>query len=101
MQMSYSLTLTQTQKLIMTPELCQAIKILQLSTIELSQYIEKELLENPLLDLSEDATKIDENTEKLHSEEKDREVDWDEYFQNLRILATQECPKKKKEDEIN
>lgn len=101
MQMSYSLTLTQTQKLIMTPELCQAIKILQLSTIELSQYIEKELLENPLLDLSEDATKIDENTEKLHSEEKDREVDWDEYFQNCTDFSYSRMPKEKKEDEIN
>ena len=41
MQMNFNLTLSQTQKLVMTPELRQAITILQLSTLELGQYIEK------------------------------------------------------------
>ena len=57
MQMNFNLTLSQTQKLVMTPELRQAINILQLSTIELTQYIEKELLENPLLDIKDETFK--------------------------------------------
>ncbi|MGI6485949.1 MAG: RNA polymerase factor sigma-54 [Tepidanaerobacteraceae bacterium] len=103
MQMSYSLTLSQTQKLIMTPELRQAIKILQLSTLELNQYIERELLENPLLDLSEEQTKADENFERLCKEkkEKEREVDWEEYFQNCADFGYSRMPREKKEDDFN
>jgi RNA polymerase sigma-54 factor len=41
------LHLKQTQKLIMTPQLQQAIKMLQLSNIDLSERIEKEIAENP------------------------------------------------------
>jgi RNA polymerase sigma-54 factor len=101
MQTSYSLTLTQTQKLKMTPELCLAIKILQLSTMELSQYVEKELLENPMLDLCEDPTKTGENIVKPCSDGKEREIDWDEYFQNCSDFGYSRMPKEKKEDEIN
>ncbi|MGO9174156.1 MAG: RNA polymerase factor sigma-54 [Rhodomicrobium sp.] len=39
----------QTQKLVITPQLRQAIKLLQLSAIELQSYIENEIRENPLL----------------------------------------------------
>lgn len=77
-QMGYSLTLTQTQKLIMTPELQQAITILQLSALELDQYIEKEFLENPLLDIHEDAS----DSKEVSDESEPDEIDWDEYFQN-------------------
>ncbi len=40
----------QTQSLVMTPQLLQAIKLLQLSTVELSSYVEAELERNPLLE---------------------------------------------------
>ena len=39
----------QTQKLVITPQLRQAIKLLQFSAIELQSYIENEIRENPLL----------------------------------------------------
>ncbi len=39
----------QTQKLVITPQLRQAIKLLQLSALELQSYIENEIRENPLL----------------------------------------------------
>ena len=54
MKLGYHLNITQTQKLIMTPELRQAINILQLTTLELNNFIEKQLLENPLLDTSDE-----------------------------------------------
>lgn len=49
-----NLILNQTQKLIMTPELKQALNILQLNVLELSQYIEEQLEINPILEASED-----------------------------------------------
>jgi RNA polymerase sigma-54 factor len=44
------LELRQSQSLVMTPQLLQAIKLLQLSSLELSDYVEEELERNPLLE---------------------------------------------------
>lgn len=48
------------QQLVVTPQLQQAIKLLQLSRIELQNLVQKELLENPVLEEKED----DATTEK-------------------------------------
>ncbi|SHE82038.1 RNA polymerase, sigma 54 subunit, RpoN/SigL [Thermoanaerobacter uzonensis DSM 18761] len=53
MRMEFDLKLQQTQKLIMTPELKQAIEILQLNSLELNTLIEQELETNPLLEKEE------------------------------------------------
>ncbi|MBE3592901.1 MAG: RNA polymerase factor sigma-54 [Thermoanaerobacter sp.] len=53
MRMEFELKLQQTQKLIMTPELKQAIEILQLNSLELNTLIEQELETNPLLEKEE------------------------------------------------
>ncbi|MBR6472369.1 MAG: RNA polymerase factor sigma-54, partial [Firmicutes bacterium] len=45
------MTIEQTQKLTMTPELIQAIQILQFNSQELEEFVSKELIENPLLEL--------------------------------------------------
>ncbi len=50
MWLGYGLQMQQTQKLIMTPELRQAIAVLQLPVTELRDFIEQELLENPCLE---------------------------------------------------
>ena len=50
MAMEARLALRQTQRLVMTPMLQQAIHLLQLSTIELQDLLQKELEENPLLE---------------------------------------------------
>ena len=44
------LDLRQSQSLVMTPQLQQAIKLLQLTNLELSAYVEQELEQNPLLE---------------------------------------------------
>ncbi|HJT05671.1 MAG TPA: hypothetical protein VJ747_02020, partial [Stellaceae bacterium] len=49
MALSQRLDLRQTQALVMTPQLQQAIKLLQLSNLELSAFIESEIEQNPLL----------------------------------------------------
>jgi RNA polymerase sigma-54 factor len=47
------LDLRQSQNLVMTPQLQQAIKLLQLSNIELAEVVEEELANNPLLEKAE------------------------------------------------
>ena len=47
------LEMRQGQSLVMTPQLQQAIKLLQLSNIELSAFVEEELERNPLLERDE------------------------------------------------
>src|SRR5690242_7818533 len=44
------LDLRQTQTLVMTPQLRQAIKLLQYSNVEVASFIEEELQRNPLLE---------------------------------------------------
>src|SRR3546814_9562038 len=44
------LELRQRQSLVMTPQLQQAIKLLQLSNLELAAEVDRELEQNPLLD---------------------------------------------------
>lgn len=50
MRLGFDLQMQQTQRLIMTPELRQAIAVLQLPVAELSEFIQEELLENPCLE---------------------------------------------------
>jgi len=47
------LDLRQGQALVMTPQLQQSIKLLQLSNLELSSYVDQEVEQNPLLDRDE------------------------------------------------
>jgi RNA polymerase sigma-54 factor len=54
MAMTPRLDQRQSQTLVMTPQLQQAIKLLQLSNLELAEYIERELEKNPMLDVDED-----------------------------------------------
>ncbi|MGI6257533.1 MAG: RNA polymerase factor sigma-54 [Anaerovoracaceae bacterium] len=53
MKLGYDLTIEQTQKLVMTPELIQAIQILQFNAQELDTYVEEQLLNNPVLETAE------------------------------------------------
>ncbi|MGH9458762.1 MAG: RNA polymerase factor sigma-54, partial [Thermoanaerobaculia bacterium] len=103
MGLEQKLHLRLSQKLIMTPSLQQAIKLLQLSKLELQEVLNQELLENPLLDEvqeQEEQQKAEEeqNTEdkaaeqkaeeakkeETKSEDKDSfdEIDYDAYFQD-------------------
>src|SRR5258707_2310381 len=50
---SQRLELRQAQTLVMTPQLQQAIKMLQLSNLELTQFVDAEIQQNPLLERRE------------------------------------------------
>lgn len=92
--LNFGLRLEQSQKLIMTPELRQAIKILQLSSLELTDYLQEAIIENPLIDVKEDSS--------ILQEKKANEIDWESYFQanaeNRSRLKSQSEDKGEKND---
>ncbi len=77
MKLGYDLNLEQVQKLVMTPELRQAIELLQFTSLELNEYLEQQMEENPLLELN-NAVEEHENIED-YTKEKD-EIDWKEFL---------------------
>lgn len=79
MKMGFELNLTQTQKLIMTPELRQAIQILQFNNVELTEYIEKQLEVNPFLESIDKNTEVvskEDNHVEINKSDKKDEIDW-------------------------
>ena len=54
MALSAKLALRQSQAMVLTPQLLQAIKLLQMPNLELTQFIENELASNPLLERAEE-----------------------------------------------
>jgi RNA polymerase sigma-54 factor len=58
--MKQGLSLRVSQHLALTPQLQQSIRLLQLSTLELSQEVEQMLDENPFLEITEDAASREE-----------------------------------------
>src|SRR5215470_5454862 len=92
MDMKPSLNLTLRPALIMTPRLQQALKLLQVPTLELQQILKQEVMQNPLLeevdDLTEneDLAKEDSPEEAANQESEDPAeedpIDWSEYMQD-------------------
>ena len=92
MEMKHSLSLQQKATLIMTPRLQQALKLLQVPTLELQMILKQEIMQNPLLeevdDLTdnEDMAKDDTADEQLNAEAEDPgeedPIDWSEYMQD-------------------
>src|SRR5881296_1711274 len=102
MALEQKLHLKLSQKLIMTPSLQQAIKLLQLSKLELQEVLNQELLENPLLEetaeevkaeeaeteTTDQKTEAEDEAKKVEAKEKDKEkdsfdeIDYDAYFQD-------------------
>lgn len=69
MALTPRLDLRQSQQLVMTPQLQQAIKLLQLSNLDLAAYVEQELEKNPLLERSDalEAQEASSGTEEQES----------------------------------
>ena len=60
----------QVQRLVMTPQMQQSIKLLQLNTMELEQLTDQQMLENPFLELRDDresSTQDPENIDAMQS----------------------------------
>lgn len=83
MQLSQSLNLKQRQSLVMTPQLQQAIKLLQLTNVELQQYLEEQTAENPFLDVEEEKkdplkTNNQENQTEAQEKQENQSIDFEE-----------------------
>ncbi|MFW6050179.1 MAG: RNA polymerase factor sigma-54 [Myxococcota bacterium] len=99
-----------TQQLVMTPQLQQAIKLLQMSRMELTELVQEELLENPVLeDLQEPAPSNGEARQEREEmatidkqvatddrdtlagsetrEKKGDDIDWERYLENHAMQA--------------
>ena len=100
MALDLRLDLKMSQQLVMTPQLQQAIKLLQLSRTDLIDAIREELLENPLLEerseIANTEAKIESHAEVAAREvktdetseageqtqsESNEQIDWDAYFE--------------------
>jgi len=110
--MKLRLDLRLSQKLIMTPQLQQAIKLLQLSRLELQQTLTQHLMENPLLE--ELQTDADETTDEYSQDKPEASGDeapseapgqetvetveeqspssWEDYFDSDRRAGDTEYP---------
>ncbi len=89
MRLDYQLKIEQTQKLIITPELKLAITLLQYSTMELRDFIQEELLSNPVLEIGDsDAGSEEEPTEELPEDD----FPWEEYFRDMDLDSVGHMP---------
>ncbi len=81
MALAQKLLIRQTQALVMTPQLMQAIKLLQLSHLDLAAYVDGELECNPLLERPADQDSVRDDAETTAEtssagEEEPASADW-------------------------
>lgn len=92
MEMKISQRLAMQQRLVMTPRLQQALKLLQMPTQELQQVLRQEMLENPMLEEVDELEEVEspeeetpaeeEQAAEKEAEEPERQADeWDDYFE--------------------
>ena len=108
--LSQNLRLTQSQQLVLTPQLQQAIKLLQLNQLELATMVTQEMEVNPVLEeAAETPTDIEEETDDnpektspqkaeasstdAHEQEQEsrealREMDWSQYCDNRGVSGS-------------
>lgn len=68
MKLDFNLEMQQEQKLIMTQELQLSVKILQLTSYELGEFIDEQLTENPLLEIDEkEKTDLNKESDEFES----------------------------------
>ena len=79
MALNQRLELRQGQSLVMTPQLQQAIKLLQMSNIELQAFVDQELERNPLLERDERSEVQKDQPDAAEAQPDMRERDPGEY----------------------
>ena len=119
MGLDLRLELKMSQQLVMTPQLQQAIKLLQLSRTDLIDAVREELLENPLLDerseIAATEARIETVEEVKKREEKDQtaeakgdadakesqeQIDWEAYFENYSSPMPGTGPQRLRDDDL-
>src|SRR4029078_2787853 len=89
MALEQKLSLKLAQKLVMTPSLQQAIKLLQMTRMELDTLLTQELVENPVLEESSEVTDEDAPQEATPEEKpaNGEEIDHGESMENIDLDA--------------
>jgi RNA polymerase sigma-54 factor len=81
MEMRIQLKMAQRQQLVMTPRLQQALRLLQLPTLELEQELKQEVESNPLLEIDDDDEELDRSQKEGSDEPQAGNLDsWDDVF---------------------
>ena len=80
-KLGFDLTIEQSQKLVMTPELIQAIQILQFSTQELDDFVQEQLLVNPVLEQDQERP-VQESEAQPEERREEEKLDWKEFIRN-------------------
>ncbi|MBD3180102.1 MAG: RNA polymerase factor sigma-54 [Candidatus Latescibacteria bacterium] len=82
MEMKMGMHTKMQQRLVMTPRLQQALKLLQMPTLELQQVLKQEILQNPLLEEEEELKEMEEKEkEEENEEEEEEDTDWEDVFE--------------------
>lgn len=91
------------QRMVMTPQLQQAIRLLQLSRIELQETIQQELLENPFLEervtepaqaeQAREVTRNESNDDEVYDREIAKDAQWEDYLGEFSSASRQEQAK--------
>ena len=83
MDLNFSMKMTQQQKMIMTQNMQQSIKLLQMSLHDLREYINDEYSENPVLEINEESNFSEDTNysdlEKYNSEQIAEDMYYDSY----------------------
>lgn len=85
MQLGMDVSIQQTQKLALTPQMEQSLSVLQMGTEELNQCIEKEVLSNPMLDYAKEPEKKEVRRSQgegigYYSRKKTEDTDYQSYL---------------------
>lgn len=96
MKLGFNIILEQSQKLIMTPELRQAIQLLQYNSLELNDYLKNEIEENPLLEMENPNNQLEE----IREIPEEKEVDWKELVEKYDDYSYR-APVDKNQEEYN
>jgi len=102
-----SQSLQQTQRLLLSPRMQQSLKLLAMPTLELSNLIQQELVENPVLEEAEPGELVDEavspsELEEIESPDRtgiEADPDWMSYFEDSSDAGPIYAPRESETDE--
>lgn len=101
MALTPRLEIRQGQSLVMTPQLQQAIKLLQLSNLELSAHIEAELERNPLLEIDVGEAEADDFSPNDGNDARQDEANGNDDAQNTELNLSEESLPTRQEGELD
>ena len=116
MAMNLKMSMKLSQQLRMTPQLQQAIKLLQLSRVELEEEVRKELNENPVLEEIQETSDDDPSSKNQVAEDlkaaeaqvqgdvdprRQEEFEWDNYVESLYKPPVQATPSESSDEIMN